>query len=642
MSRKAATPSTHRVPVRAAFAFAGGGSLGSFLSGALREIIIAIRYHNAAIANGAPPSDVRYIHPTWGHITIDAIGGCSAGALCSAQLVKSMFEPDYVGESEPIDTAGTLTGDWIRGGDFSRLTVAGNQRKRVGPVESPGWTLISGALLQELATRALSHGGCAPLDRGSTLDPSGVIALGITLTDLLGYHDPAEFAVERVLGHPQFGCTDAAPSRLSAKQPGLVRDLGGKGHAETRRLFIASDAQGAAKVRKFLIETRRRGRARAAVWSEETTVRLAALSAASAALPFAVGPVALTDRAAEVDAAYRRLYMDGGVLNNKPVAPALRLARWHDAMRVIARRDRTTDEIPPEVIKEELLYERVCFFLDAFPDRCVDEWRGAHPDHVFGETGSYQLTTRAGEARSKRIEDALDYPAAGLGVFLESIMTSLRAHDIRVIAKTNAMLRKRDGYIDRLSEQGPTPRPNFRLDTPEKAAAYAAVLARPASANLSPDELRGVAYHVHEADGFSDLAGRRPVTMVPVFAPNNLHEVFAGEALYSLGGLLHEEARRHDAMTGGRVAREVIKALRRPDQRPGEVHLPSPSEAALPRDTAALMTRMHVAATAVADALESVPLRTLARWTLRARPLFARVKRRLDRAVQGVPDTPYD
>src|SRR5690625_176750 len=136
--------SSQRRPVRAAVALAGAGSLGTFLAGALREIVLAIRAHNTALIDpDADDDDPRLLHPQWGKITIDAVGGSSAGALCSGQLVKALFEPDYLGKNQDIDTIGTMTGDWIEYGCFEHLSIEGNTPIKEGNVESPGWTFPS-------------------------------------------------------------------------------------------------------------------------------------------------------------------------------------------------------------------------------------------------------------------------------------------------------------------------------------------------------------------------------------------------------------------------------------------------------------------------------------------------------------------
>src|SRR5699024_2748515 len=101
-----------------------------------REIVLAIRAHNAAIADPeASPSDARILHPQWGKITIDAVGGSSAGALCSGQLVKALFEPEYLGQNKDLDTIGTMTGDWIEFGSFEHLSIEGNSPTKEGSVE---------------------------------------------------------------------------------------------------------------------------------------------------------------------------------------------------------------------------------------------------------------------------------------------------------------------------------------------------------------------------------------------------------------------------------------------------------------------------------------------------------------------------
>lgn len=635
-----------RVPVRATFAFAGAGSLGTFLSAAAREVLTAMREHNVAVRSGAPNDDPRLLNDHWGPITIDALGGSSAGALCASQVVKSLFDPSYLNIGGAIDASHTFTGDWVRGGDFARLAVEGNTPTQAGPIEAPGWTLISGARLFELASNALAATPDANASRGDStladdlgtlLDPSGIVGIGVTLTDLLGYHAPAEFEPDRVLGHPSFGMPAIQPSEVVGRLRQPSRDLGGRGHAEVRKLFIARDADGVERARSFLEASARRGRARAAQWGAGATERLAALAASSAALPLAVGPLAMTDRAGDASATVRRLYMDGGILNNKPIAPALKLARWHEAAR-LSEMLRRQGQLSHEQVSEELVYERVCFFFDAFPDRTRDEWRSAHPDMALKPTGVFQLTHAATEARDSRIDEALAVPTAALDVFFESMLTSLRAQDILGIAKANDRLRARDAFIDtRVDLTSDRDRP-FELDTVEKAQALGAVLSRPGGASLDPVRARKIAERVWESDQYSGLAGRRQVTMVPVFAPDNLKAVLAGEGLYAVGGLLDINARQHDASVGTRVAREVLRGLRSPP--PAPTRLPSAPESALPSDTGQLVARLRVSSIALIDAIgrRPNPVRFFAKLPLQLTPFLQMAKRRLDKAVRSPGD----
>lgn len=631
-------PHKKRVPIRAAFAFAGGGSLGTFLSGAVRELLTRIRAHNEAIIEGADDSDQRLINAEWGRIVIDAIGGSSAGALVASQLVKCLFDAEYIGDGESLAQPQTLTGDWIHGGNFEALSVEGNEPGKSGPVEAPGWTLISGTKLFELARSALTPSREAIEDPASPLDPSGVIGIGITLTDLLGYHEPAEFELDKVLGHPSFGAAAPSPARMRRYAGSMVRDLGGRGHAEIRKLFVGRDRGSADAAKDFVRSTNRRGRARAIRWSPRAAERLAGLVAASASLPVAVGPVALTDRAADAESVYRRLYMDGGLLNNKPVSPALKLSRWHDGMRVMAAQA-PDGAIDLERIEEELVYKRVCFFVDAFPDRAVGEWRSPHPDQVVAGNGAYDLTPAAVAARDKRINDALEAPHAALDVLFESMMSSLRAQDILGIAKGNWRLAERDKYIDAHCQHTADSEIDFRVDSIEKAMAYASLMARPCSDGLNHNQKMHATKRIWESDRFSGLSGRRAVTMIPVFAPTNLKAVFAGEALYALGGLLGYEARKHDASVGRLIARSVVESL---DDRttPPSVELQHAPHDVLPEDTGPVVERLRVTGTALIDGIQSRPtaVRFLAKLPLSLSPVTRLAKGWLDRQVLGIPD----
>lgn len=629
-----------RIPVRAAFAFAGAGSLGTYLSGALRQLLIAIRAHNAALLEEAPDHDSRYLNAEWGRVTIDAIGGSSAGALCSSQLVRALFDPDYIGTGKSVAEPGTITGDWIHGGDFEKLSVEGNDAIRSGAVEAPGWTLISGAKLHDLSANALSGEVTAP-DAASPLDPSGIVAVGITLTDLLGYHEPAEFLPDQVLGHPSFGAPHTTHAQVQSHAGMQVHDLGGRGHAEVRKLFLGATDSCMEVAQQFLEQTQRRGRARALRWSPEAAHRLATLTAASAALPVAVGPLALTDQAADIEAVYRRLYMDGGVLNNKPISPALKLARWHDGVRLLKIQDPDTAEFSTDDVERELVYQRVCFFVDAFPDRCRDEWRSVHPEDARRSTGMYALTNDAVAERNHRIDRALASPHAAVDTLFEAMMSSLRAQDMLGIAKTNHRLLQRNNYIDdRCARIPPNVTTNFRIDTVAKAHAYGSVLNRKASQNLTSQQRLAVAQRIWESDRFSGLGGRRSVTMIPVFAPDNLRAVFAGEALYALGGLLSYEARKHDAGVGTRVAQEVVKSLDPTADRPRNIVLSDAPSRVVPEDTAPVVRRLSVAGKAIIDGVQRrpSPMGFFAKLPLNWGPVTRTVKDWLDRRVRGMPE----
>ncbi len=631
---------SERIPVRAAFAFAGAGSLGTFLSGATRQLLIGLRQHNAALLEGAPASDPRYLNAEWGRVTIDAIGGSSAGALCASQLVRALFDPDYIGEGESLAEPGTMSGDWIHGGDFQKLAVEGNEPMSSGGVEAPGWTLISGAKLHQLAHGALDGHTSKP-DPASPLDPTGVVAIGITLTDLLGYHEPAEFLPNQVLGHPSFGAPATSHSRVQSSGAPDIHDLGGRGHAEVRKLFIAADNTCMDSAHKFLSQTKRRGRARALRWSPEAAQRLASLTAASAALPLAVGPLALTDQAADGEQVYRRLYMDGGVLNNKPISPALKLSRWHDGVRLLSIRDDDTNCFPTEDIERELVYRRVCFFVDAFPDRCRDEWRSVHPDGPSNATGAYDLVPDAIPERNARIDRALSTPHAALHTLFEAMMSSLRAQDILGIAKTNHRLLERQHYIDdRCAHVDTDVDTDFAIDTVAKAHAYASVLNRKSSRPLNAKQRLAVAQRIWESDRFSGLSGRRSVTMIPVFAPDNLRAVFAGEALYALGGLLSYEARKHDAGVGARVAQEVIRSLDPKRNRPQHIVLADAPRRVLPEDTAPVVERLAVTGRAAIDGVQRrpTPIGFFAKLPFGWTPFVRTVKEWLDRRVRGLPE----
>jgi hypothetical protein len=129
------------------------------------------------------------------------------------------------------DAPGTITGDWINEGDFVVLAGEGTAVNRTRDMDSPGWSLLSGARLHALVEKLLS-GSAAAAEPDGLVEESGIIAFGVTLTDLFGVHSRADFDADRVLGHPDFGQAAVMPRHGStAHGPRLVRDLGGRNHA---------------------------------------------------------------------------------------------------------------------------------------------------------------------------------------------------------------------------------------------------------------------------------------------------------------------------------------------------------------------------------------------------------------------------
>lgn len=630
-----------RRPVRASVALAGAGSLGTFLSGALREIVIAVRAHNEAIADpNTRDDDPRILHPSWGRVTIDSVGGSSAGALCSGQLVKALYEPDYLGTGLEIDAEGTLSGDWINMASFEGLAPDSNEIATDGSVEAPGWTLLSPAKLYRVAMDALESKHFdpdAPRDAASALPASGIVGVGITLTDVLGYHEYAEFEACDVMGHPQFGAVEAKVAHFRALKGKEVRDLGVRKHAEVRRLFVCSTEESKQIIRRYLEESDRAGTAAGHTWLEAGE-RLSGLATASAALPFALGPMALTDPTEVEGQNIRRLYMDGGVLNNKPIHPALLMARWQDEIRVLSRTPYEADAFSKDVVDEELNYDRVCFFIDAFPDRTRGEWRSPHPDVALTGLPVPQTQEANVAARDQRIDDALASPSRGMGMFFESMLTSLRAQDIRGVAVTNFRLAKRAEFIRSLAGKIHHGESEYFLTDFARVHAYVAVRRATRGMPLSDQEHLALADVVYQTDGFAGLHGRHTVTMIPVFAPKNLVEVLAGEGLYAMGGLLSREARVHDSLTGQRVAREVLRSLN-PRHYGEHVKLPNPATEALPSETTLLVKRITAAVEAMIEGDGSAPAfaRKLVAFPFQMNPLVRLLKSRLDRSVRGEP-----
>lgn len=636
---------SERRPVRAAVALAGAGSLGTFLAGALREIVLAIRAHNAAIADPeASPSDARILHPQWGKITIDAVGGSSAGALCSGQLVKALFEPEYLGQNKDLDTIGTMTGDWIEFGSFEHLSIEGNSPTKEGSVESPGWTFLSPNKLYDVAKNALnsdSYEASSDDPKISPLPDNQIVGVGITLTDLLGYHEFAEFDAAQVLGHQQFGADHAQEVRFHSLKGRDVRDLGVRQHSEIRRLFVGPDDASKTTLRRFLSHTRRYGKATAHTW-KEVPERLGALAAASAALPMALGPMALTDPIEHPteggEDTIRRLYLDGGVLNNKPISPALTMARWQDEVRLLSHTDEGAPAYDKDTVRRLFDYERVCFFIDAFPDRTRGAWRSPHPDNALTGTPVRQMLPENVKARNDRIDEALDVPSKGMGMFLESLLTSLRAQDIRGVANTNLKVAKRAEFIRKLAGKLHHGSSTFALDTMDRAHAYAAVMEATADLNIDDAERNELTDVIFQADSFARMRGRRSVTIIPVFAPENLVEVLAGESLFAVGGLLSKAARLHDARTGQRIAQEVLKCLD-PGCESQRVELPGPSAEERPSDSEPLVRRLQVFVNALikGDGTGSPMMRGLVSFPFNFNPLVKLLRDRLDRTIQGEP-----
>lgn len=637
-----------RIPVRACFALCGAGSLGTFVSGALREVMLAIRGHNAALlALPFDPKDPRLLRDDWGRITIDAVGGASAGALCAGQLVKAIFEPSYLGDGGALDAPNTMTGDWIENASFERLSVDSDEKQQVGDIEAPGWTLLNATKLYEVAYNALTPTVYPPeVDAVSPLPAHGMIGVGITLTDILGYHEHAEFDARHVLGHPQFGAQRVETPhyhRLDEAEVDGVRDLGVKKHAEIRRFFVTAGGPGSdtmnTSIRRFLHTTQRDGLAHSVHWGASTET-FAKLAAASAALPLALGPVAVTDHNEEAGISLRRIYMDGGVLNNKPLAPALQMARWHDELRLLACRDPETGEISPADVLETLDYQRVCFFLDAFPDRTRREWRSPHPNTALDDPLALQLRPENCEARDERIDAALATPTGGMAMFFDSLLSSLRAQDIRDVANMNLKVEHRRSFLLDMSTRGLVGRPDVRITNLATAHAYATVCDALRGVHVTHPQTMALTELLKSVESFSGTSNRREVTMVPVFAPKNLVDVLAGEALYAVGGLLSREARLHDANVGRDVARAVMGSLRGGETIP--VTLPETPEEARPNDSHLLVERLRkmILATIEGTGGKQSFIKSLVAFPVKLNPLVKLLKTRLDRTIRGasLPD----
>lgn len=629
--------------MRVAFALAGGGSLGTFVSAAVREVLLAIEGHNRALAGEAERS--LLLHDEWGPVIVDAIGGSSAGALCGAQVVRALFDSRYLGAGLSLDALGTLTGDWVAGGSFRNYATDNTEALVSGPIASPGWTILNGTRLFQRTRGVLdprSRDGGPPIPH-TALDPAGVVGFAATLTDTFGFHEPAEFEPHRVLGHPSFGLRETDEPHYFAGHLDSVRDLGVRNHGEVRRLFLCAGDEVVGRVAQSLRDERREHRARAMVWDAAAAESIAALAAASASLPFAFGPIALRDRAVDDELACTRLYMDGGTLNNRPIEPALNVARWGDAARLAPLRASDGTYARDDILAH-LDYERVCFFVDAFPDPVADEWLSPHPEVAQDRTGLRELDGDAQRRRAARIRAVLDGPGSGLDLFAESLLSSLRAQDIRDIAKLNFRLRKRRLFIEQRCASPPDPRPQWRVDSLARAEAYAAVLAAPCGRALPDAVARAVAERVWESDQISGLSGRREVTMVPVFSPRNRDGALAGEGLYTLGGLLSLDSRMHDARVGTVAARHVLRGVADPAAALEDFTVPNARPEVLPDDAGPVVERLRLVAQAAltAAAEDSAMARWLSSLPMLLEPLFRRLGRRLDVIVQGIPDPEED
>jgi predicted acylesterase/phospholipase RssA len=667
-----------RHPVRASLAFAGAGALGTFLSGAAKQLIIALRNHNRAVAEGAADSDPRYLGAHWGRITVDSIGGASAGAICGAQVIKALFDPRYLGEGLDDDAPSTITGDWINEGDFVVLAGEGTVAHRTPHMDSPGWSLLSGARLQALVEKLLS-GSATAAEPDGLVEDSGIVAFGVTLTDLFGVHSRADFDADRVLGHPDFGQAAVMPRHGStAHGPRLVRDLGGRNHAEVRKFLFARDAASREVAARFLADTGRSDAAEALVWQTSEAAKVAAVCAASAALPFAIGPVAIDDARGE-----RRLYIDGGVLNNKPVAPALRLGRWQDAIRLQLQQRELDGTFSAAAVGAALNYERAVFFVDAFPDQTPARARhgqdAAEPavDPVrFAEAllkaptarvptvtrpalavGSRTVQLQAmiaglteaplmearGQSREEQMEASLLHPTAASRLFFDSLMNSVRAQDMREIAKRNNLVAARAQFITDRCERPPVHHESFRVDSLGAAQAYASVLGIPASEGLTEQQRLAVAERVWESDQVSGLGGRRMVSLVPVFSPDERYDLFAGDRIYAVGGLLSLQARMHDAGIGGQVAHAVTDALSGKVVAFDALGIRKADESQRPQDAELLMRRIRASGSALVDSFfERHPIVAwFAKLPIYLDPIMRIAKRSLDRQVSA-PRLPPD
>jgi len=669
-----------RHPVRASLAFAGAGALGTFLSGAAKQLLIALRNHNRAVAEGAPDSDPRYLGPLWGRITVDSIGGASAGAICGSQVVKALFDPRYLGEGLEDDAPGTITGDWINEGDFVVLAGEGTAAARTEHIDAPGWSLLSGARLRDLVERLLS-GGATATEPDHLLEDSGIVAFGVTLTDLFGVHAHADFDADRVLGHPDFGQAPMIPSQGSPSHgPRLVRDLGGRNHAEVRKFLFARDATARDAAALFLEETGRRDAAEALVWQPTEVARVAAVCSASAALPFAIGPVAIDDARGD-----RRLYIDGGVLNNKPVAPALRLGRWQDAIRLRLQPRQPDGTYGAAAVQEALRYERAVFFVDAFPDQTPSRARHGEeatpPDFDatrFAEAlrvapkpraatvtrpafavGSATVQLQAiferltdtppapvrGLSREEQMEASLRHPTAASRLFFDSLMNSVRAQDMREIAKRNNLVAARARFITDRCERPPVHHDAFRVDSLGAAQAYASVLGVRASEGLTEPQRLAVAERVWESDQVSGLGGRRTVSLIPVFSPDERHDLFAGDRLYAVGGLLSLQARMHDAGIGAQVALAVAAALRGQVVPFEALGIQKAVDGDRPQDADLLMRRIRASGRALVDSFfdRHPVIAWFAKLPIYLEPIMRIAKRSLDSQIAArrlPPDEP--
>jgi hypothetical protein len=407
-------------------------------------------------------------------------------------------------------------------------------------------------------------------------------------------------------------------------------------------------------------------------------VDVAAVCAASAALPFAIGPVAIDDARGE-----RRLYIDGGVLNNKPVAPALRLGRWQDAIRLQLQQREADGSFSAAAVGAALNYERAVFFVDAFPDQTPARARhgegGAAPavDPVrFAEAllkapkarvptltrpaiavGSRTVQLQSiiaglsempvaevrGQTREQQMEASLHHPTAASRLFFDSLMNSVRAQDMREIAKRNNLVAARARFITDRCERPPVHHEAFRVDTLAAAQAYASVLGIAAAAALTEEQKLAVAERVWESDQVSGLGGRRMVSLVPVFSPDERYDLFAGDRIYAVGGLLSLQARMHDAGIGRQVAQAVTEALSGKVVAYESLGIRKAEERQRPQDAELLMRRIRASGGALVDSFfERHPIVAwFAKLPIYLEPIMRIAKRSLDRQVSA-PRLPPD
>jgi hypothetical protein len=127
------------------------------------------------------------------------------------------------------------------------------------------------------------------------------------------------------------------------------------------------------------------------------------------------------------------------------------------------------------------------------------------------------------------------------------------------------------------------------------------------------------------------------VSLVPVFSPDERYDLFAGDRIYAVGGLLSMQARMHDAGIGVQVARAVTEALSGKVVPFEALGIRKAEESQRPQDAELLMRRIRASGSALVDSFfERHPIVAwFAKLPIYLDPIMRIAKRSLDRQVSA-------